>query len=452
MRKDLTQGGVTRTILITAWPMVLALLLHSAFNIVDAIYVGRISAEAIAAVSLAWPIMFFIFAIGGGIGVGAASLISRYIGAKKVEKADNVAEHALLIGGVLGVVFTFLGLVFGRGLLLVMGADSLVSLSLSYLNVIFIGAIFTMIFIIGNNIIRGEGDTKTSMIFISIATVANIILDPIFIFVLGMGVKGAAIATVISNFIGCVAVVYGFVMGKSSIRIRPKHFRFDFSIVKKIFQIGVPSSLSQVSMSISLFVMMRIVSYFGAYAIAAFGIVSRLDGIAVLPALGLMSAIIPIVGQNVGAKKFDRAEKTAYKTATMAAIFTGIVGVIFFAFPSMFISIFNTNPEVVRYGSMYLRIVPLVYAFIGIGISIGGAFLGAGDPIPALITTLLRVIVIVIPVALLLAFVFDLGLLGVWIAFAISILVSGSVSLLWFRTGRWKKHHLEKEEIPAVVG
>jgi len=450
MRKDLTEGSVTKTILVTAWPMVLALLLHTGFNIVDAIYVGRISAEAIAAVSLAWPLMFFIFAIGGGIGVGATSLISRYIGAKQVEKADNVAEHALLSGVVMGLIFTFLGLIFGKGLLLLMGADSLVSLSLSYLNVIFLGTIFMMIFTIGNNILRGEGDTKTSMVFIMIATIANIILDPIFIFVLGMGVTGAAIATVISNFIGCAVVVYWFLMGKSSIKINPKHFRFDFSIIKKILKIGVPSSLSQVSMSVSLFIMMRIDSYFGAYAIAAFGIVFRLDSIAVLPALGLMFSIIPIVGQNVGAKKFDRAEKTAYKTATIAAAFTGIVGLIFFAFPSMFISVFNTNPEVLRYGSLYLRIVPLAYAFMGIGIAINGAFLGAGDPIPALITTLLRVIILVIPIALLLAFVLNMGLVGVWIAFAVSTLVSGIVSLLWFRTGRWKKGHVVKEEIPIA--
>ncbi len=449
MRKDLTNGSITKTIITTAWPMVLALLLHTAFNIVDAIYVGRISAEAIAAVSLAWPMMFFIYAIGGGIGVGATSLISRYIGGGKVDKADNVAEHALLIGVVMGLIFTFLGLVFGKGLLLMMGADSLVSLSLNYLNVIFLGTLFMMIFTIGNNILRGEGDTKTSMVFIMVATIINIILDPIFIFVMGMGVKGAAIATVIANGVGCVTVLYWFLKGKSSIKINPKHFRFDFSIIKKIFQIGIPSSLSQVSMSVSIFIMMRIVSYFGPLAIAAFGIIFRLEGIAVLPALGLMIATIPIVGQNVGAKKFDRAEKTAYKTATIAAIFTGVVGLVFFAFPSMFISIFNTNPEVIRYGSSYLRIVPLVYAFIGIGIAINGAFLGAGDPIPALITTLLRVIVIVIPVALILAFVFDLGLVGVWIAVAISIFISGSVSLIWFKKGNWKKKHV-KAEVPVI--
>lgn len=450
MRKDLTTGGITKTILVTAMPLVLALLLHTGFNIVDAIYVGRISVEAIAAVSLAFPIMFFIFAVAGGIGIGATSLISRLIGAKQIEKADNVAEHALLAGLVLGIIFTALGLIFGKGLLVLMGADSLVELSLSYLNVIFIGTVFMMLFVIGNNIFRGEGDTKTSMMLIVIATIINIILDPIFIFWLNLGVKGAAIATVISNIIGAIAVMVVFMIGRSSIKIRPKSFRFDFGIIKNILKIGIPSSLSQISMSVSLFVMMRIVSSFGAYAIAAFGIIFRLDSIAILPALGLMMALIPIVGQNVGAKKLDRAERTAYKTAIIAAIFTGSVGLIFFLFPTMFISIFNTNPEVIRYGVMYLRIVPLVYAFIGIGISINGAFLGAGDPIPALVLTLLRVIIIVIPAALLLAFVFDLGILGVWLAFAISIVVSSITSLLWFRTGRWKKAHLKKEEIPQL--
>jgi Na+-driven multidrug efflux pump len=138
MRKDLTTGSITKTILVTAMPMVLALLLRTGFNIVDAIYVGRISAEAIAAVSLAFPIMFFIHAIGGGVDVGVTSLIARYMGAKKVEKADNVAEHGLLSGLVLGIVFMILGLIFGKNLLMLMGAGSLLDLSLDYLNIIFI--------------------------------------------------------------------------------------------------------------------------------------------------------------------------------------------------------------------------------------------------------------------------------------------------------------------------
>jgi len=449
MRKDLTIGGITKTILVTAMPMVFALILHTGFNIVDAIYVGRISAEAIAAVSLAWPIMFFVYALAGGVGVGATSLISRYVGAKEIEKADNVAEHALLVGVVLGVVFTVLGLVFGRGLLMLMGADSLAELSLSYLNVIFIGIVFMMIFVVGNNIFRGEGDMKTPMIFMTIATVVNIILDPIFIFVLGMGVKGAAIATIISNFIGCVSVIVGFVIGKSSVKIRPKCFRFDLGIVKKIFTIGIPSSLSQVSMSISLFVLTRIVATFGPYAIAAFGIGFRLDSIAILPTLGLMMALIPIVGQNVGAKKINRAEKSAYTTAALAAAFTGFVGLMFILFPSFFVSLFNSQPEVLRDGALYLRIVGLSYVFAGVGISISGAFLGAGDAFPALMLTLLRVIILSIPLALVFAFVLGWGLKGVWWAISFSGIISSIIGLIWFRKGGWKKKHAKME---IVVG
>jgi len=452
MRKDLTTGNITKTIIVTAVPMVLALLVQIGFNVVDAIYVGRISAEAIAAVSLAFPIMFFIFAIAGGIGVGATSVIARYIGAKEVKKADNAAEHALLAALVLGVIFTVLGMVFGKQILMLMGADSLLDLSWDYLGVIFLGTVFVMVFVIVNSIFRGEGDTKTPMMFMIIATVTNIILDPIFIFLLGMGVKGAAIATVISNIVGCVSIVTGFMMGKSSIRIRPRNFHFNFDILKKIFAIGIPSSLAQVSMSLSAFVMMRIVAYFGAYAIAAFGIAIRLDGIAVLPALGLMMALIPIIGQNIGAKKIERAEKSAYRAATIAALFSGSVGLLFFLFPSMFVSIFNTHQEVIQYGVSYLRIVPLAYAFIGINICISGAFLGTGNALTSLFFTLLRVIILVIPLALLLAFVFNLGIIGVWWAYPISLFISAVSSFLWFRTGRWKKaHHLHKEEIPEVV-
>jgi putative MATE family efflux protein len=430
--------------------MVLALLLRTGFNIVDAIYVGRISAEAIAAVSLAFPIMFFIHAIGGGVDVGVTSLIARYMGAKKVEKADNVAEHGLLSGLVLGIVFMILGLIFGKNLLMLMGAGSLLDLSLDYLNIIFIGTLFMMLFFIGNGIFRGEGDMKTPMIIMVIATVINIILDPIFIFVLGLGVKGAAIATLISEVIGCILVIGALFMGKSSIKIRLRDFKFDFSIIKKIFKIGIPSSLSQVSMSISLFVMTRIVSSFGPYAIAAWGIIFRVDSVAVLPAIGLMIALISLVGQNVGAKKFDRAEKMVYRTSIIAGIFTGVIGLVFFAFPTAIMSIFNTNPEVIRYGVMYLRSVTLVYAFVGVGISINGGFLGAGDAITALFLTLLRVMIITIPVALILAFGFKLGILGVWLSFLVSTLISTSTALLLFRTGRWKKAHIKKEDVPIV--
>ncbi len=451
-KRDLTIGGITKTILVTAIPMVVALLLQTGFNIVDAIYVGRISAEAIAAVSLAFPIMFFIAAIGAGVGIGATSLIARYIGAKEIEKADNVAEHALLIGCVMGVIFTIFGLLFGKRMLMLMGADSLLGISWEYLSVIFLGSFFVMIFIIANSIFRGEGDTKTPMVFMIIATVVNIVLDPIFIFLLNMGVKGAAIATVVSNIVGCVLMIRGFMNGRSSIKIRPRYFHFNTEILKKIFVIGIPGSLAQISMSLSAFIMMRIVSYFGTYAIAAFGIATRLDSIALLPSLGLMMALVPIIGQNVGAKKFDRAEKSTYRAAIIAALFSGSVGLLFFFFPSMFVSIFNTNPEVIKYGVSYLRIVPLAFAFVGVNICMSGSFLGTGNALTSLFFTLLRVIILIIPLALLFAFVFELGIIGVWLAYPISIVVSAISSLLWFRTGRWKRMHIKKEDIPQVVG
>jgi putative MATE family efflux protein len=307
--------------------------------------------------------------------------------------------------------------------------------------VIFIASGFIMIFAIGNYIFRGEGDTKTPMKFMIAATLVNIILDPIFIFVLDMGVKGAAVATLIANIVGCAAVIWGFSAGKSSVKIRLKSFKFDFSIIKNIFKIGIPSSLSQISMSISLFILMRIVSVFGPYAIAAYGIGFRLDSIAILPALGLMVAVIPIVGQNVGAGKFDRAEKTAYRAAMLTIGFTGIVALMFMFFPAFFVSLFNKQPEVIKFGTLYLRIVSLSYIFAGIGISINGGFLGAGDAVPALIMTLLRVIFLAIPLALILAFVLGWGLVGVWWAISLSAVVASITSLLWFRTGRWKKKY-----------
>ncbi len=451
MKRDLTEGSIVKTMVITAVPMILALLLQTGFNVVDAIYVGHISAEAIAAVSLAFPIMFFVFAVAGGIGVGATSSIAQFIGAKKLEKADNVAEHALLAGFCLGIFLSIFGLIFGRSILGLMGTKQLVELSFEYLSIIFIGVPFMILFVIGNSIFRGEGDTKTPMGFMIVATIINIILDPIFIFSFGLGVRGAAIATLISNIVGTSLVFFGFARGKSFVKIKLSHFRFDSKILKMIFRIGFPSSLSQISMSVSLFVMMKIVGYFGMYAIAAFGIIFRLDSIAILPSIGLMMAVVPIVGQNIGARKFDRVEKTTYIGASIAATFTAIVGICFFLFPKFFISLFNSQPEVLKYSMMYLRTVTLTYAFIGVSIIIGGSFLGLGNSLSTLLLTLFRVIILVIPIALLLAFIFKLKLLGVWLAYAISNVLAALFSLFLFKTGKWKKSHIKRRDIPRAI-
>jgi len=434
--RTLTEGSIVRNMLATAYPMIVAMTLQTGFNIVDAIFVGKISPEAIAAVSLAFPIMFFMFALAGGVGMGCVSLIARLVGAKNLKKAGNVAEHSLFIAMVISVVFSLVGFLLGKQLFMLMGADSLTGLALDYMNIIFAGNVFLVVFVVSNSILRGEGDMKTPMRFMVVSTLVNVILDPIFIFAFGWGVKGAAYATIVSGLIGCILVLRYLFAKKALVKLDFSVFRYDFRIIRQIFSVGFPASISQMSMALGIFFLTKLVSSFGPYAIAAYGIGFRLESLAVLPVLGLMTAVVTLVGQNVGANKFIRAEKTTYAAIKMSMAYLALLSAVFLAFPRMWVSAFNNHPEVVGFGVDYIRIIAWTYVFIGIGIPIAGAFLGSGHAFPAMAITLLRVIVLAVP----LAFVFSrfYSLNGVWIGIAVSTVTSGFVSMAWFKLGSWK--------------
>lgn len=456
MRRDLTNGSVTKNILHMAWPMMVAFSLHVAFNLIDTIFVGRYSALALAAISITFPVIFLVIALASGVSVGVTSLIARLIGAKKIEKAREVAKHGLILAFFMWLFFVSAGLLFAKPLFMFLGAEGeILSMALKYAYTIFIGSAFLFFAFISNSILRGEGDTKTPMKIMGIATVVNIALDPFLIFGLWifpeLGIFGAALATVIARSISAIVVLVYLFKGNPILKLDFKWPKFDFGIIKEIFHVGIPASLSQSVMSLGMFFMMKIVSFFGPYAIAAYGLIGRLDAVAILPALGIGSAVITIVGQNVGAKKYDRAEKTVWKASLLAGIFMEIVGILFFIMPKVWISIFNKHPDIVNYGASYLRIVPLSYAFIGLGIIISTAFQGAGKGYPSLMLTIIRLFVLNIPLALIFAFVMDLGLNGVWFGILASIIVTGIVSAIWFKLGTWKKGKRIPIEMPEDV-
>ncbi|MCK5283206.1 MAG: MATE family efflux transporter [Nanoarchaeota archaeon] len=452
---DLSKGSIVKNLLSLAWPMMLAFVLQTGFNIVDAIFVGRLSAMALAAVSLTFPVVFLMISLASGIGVGTTSLIARLFGAKKYEETNIVAEHAYIIAIVFSLLFSFSGLLFAKPLFRFVGAtDELMPLVLGYSNIIFLGSIFMFTGFISNSILRGEGDMKTPMKMMIIATIVNIILDPIMIFGFwffpAMGISGAALATVIARIIGCMIALKHIFSGKSSFRIKLRKFKFKFQIIKDIFSVGIPTSLSQSAMSLGLFFMTKIVSLFGPFAIAAYGLGFRLDAVAVMPAIGLATAVITIVGFNVGAKKLERAKKTAWIGAVLAFIFMEAVGFIFFIMPAPLIRLFNSNANVILYGTSYLRIVALSYGFIGISIVVGAAFQGAGKGYPAFVLAVLRLFVISIPLAYFLAVRSGFGVNGIWWAISISTVAAAIVAAIWFKIGTWKKgNHLE--EVPEAV-
>ncbi|MBU0460700.1 MAG: MATE family efflux transporter [Nanoarchaeota archaeon] len=438
MHNHILEEKIGKTILKLSWPMIVAFLLQTSFNIIDAIYVGMISAEALAAVSMAFPVVFLMISLASGLGVGATSIIARSIGAKNYQKANNTAEHAIIMAGLLAIVFTTCGLLFGKPLFQLMGAEgSLLKLVVQYANIIFIGSIFMFLAFIANNILRGEGNMKVPMYVMGGSAILNIILDPIFIFVLGWGVQGAAIATILARFTGFLFAFTYILKGKAVIKLSLRYFKYKFKIVKELFYIGFPSSISQVLISVSMFILMTIVAKFGTAGIAAYGIAFRLDSVGFMPVIGMMTAIMTIVGQNIGAGNFARARRTTFIASLIAIAYSLVIGILFFSLAVPLAKLFNSDPQVIYYSSIYLLINAFTYIFIAVGMIIMGSFLGAGRPMPPLIINLLRLVVIAVPLAYYLSTIY--GLIGVWIGIAIASVVSGIVSIIWFRFSNFEK-------------
>ncbi|MFH1789014.1 MAG: MATE family efflux transporter [Candidatus Altiarchaeota archaeon] len=279
---------------------------------------------------------------------------------------------------------------------------------------------------------------KVPMYAMASSAVLNIILDPLFIFTFGWGVKGAAIATVLARAIALVIIIAYFISDKTWIKLKLHWFSFKRDYVKGIFAVGVPSSLSNLSMSVGMFLLTVIVAGFGTEALAAYGIGFRLDSLAILPALGVSVAVVSLIGQNVGAGRYKRAKEMTFKAGFMATAIMSCIGFVFFMFPEVIVSLFSGDPLVVSYGVSFLRIVPLSYVVVGVTMAISGAFLGSGHAVPSLAINVLRVIVINVPLAYLLSL--RLGVAGVWWGILASSLAASAIAVVWFRKGTWKKH------------
>ncbi|MBI2128824.1 MATE family efflux transporter [Candidatus Woesearchaeota archaeon] len=446
-RLDLTKGNILKTLVFLAWPAFIGVLLNAFYNVVDTIWIGRYSTLGVAATSMVFPVFFIIIALSAGISTGTASLVARYLGAKKNKEADNAAEHSILISLFFGILITAAGIISAVPLFRLLGATpEIFSMTLAYARIIFSGSVFAFLYMTLSAVLRAEGDTKTPTKVLFFTTMVNFILDPFLIFGIAglpeMGVAGAAIATVFAQFISCVILLRHILKKRSVIRLNIRDFKFDFSIIRKTLSIGVPSSLSNVFTSIGFMFLMRIVSIYGTYAIAAYGIGIRMDAIAIMPAIALTTAVLTMVGQNIGAKKIYRAEKTAWVAAVLISIFMLFIGLLFFINPGIWIRIFTSDPEIIKIGFWYFRIISLSYIFKGFQFVMSGAFQGSGKVIAPAIVNISAWLVFAVPLAYLMAVKLGFGLIGVWIAMLMSAIYGGLANMFLFARGHWKRASL----------
>ena len=414
-----------------AFPMIIAMVVQVMYNIVDTAFVGRLGAESIAALTFSFPLFFILIAVNSGLAVGMSSQISRYLGAKKKKEAENVAMHGILISVIVAFAVFLIGTPFLKPMFLLFGATgNVLTLAIEYMSIILIGVIFMFTTFIFSNVFSSQGNTRIPMFVQVTALLLNIVLDYVFIFLLGFGVKGAAIATTISFFIGMVMFIV-LVQTKSYLHIRRKSFKFSFPILKETFRIGIPASMMVLIISFYMMFLNKFMAHFGTEYVAAFGISTRLESVAVMPIVALSMSGLTLVGMFYGAKRNDLVKYISKYTIKIGVIFTSITGLIIFLAPQFFLRIFTPEDTIVNIGIPYLRLDVFTFPMMAVGMNISRIMQALGHGLPGFVISLVRVFIVAVPLAYLFVFVLGMGYLSIAVAMVLGGLVSSLVAVAW---------------------
>ncbi len=418
-----------------ALPILAGMAIQTIYTIVDMIYIGRISGEAIAAVAFNMPLLFFVLGLSMGLGSGVTASIARFIGANDKVNADNSAEHALILAGFISIIMVVVGLLFGKQMLLILGATTeIINLSWSYLRVISFGLFFMVFSGFFRSILSGEGDMKTPMAISAIGTLLNIILDPIFIFILGYGVAGAAIATVISQAIVFTIFIYMFMVKKHTyVTFKMRYFSFSKFIIFDIIKVGVPASMAMIIMSVGQAVFNKILVSYSAFSVAAYQIGGRLDVIIFLPIMAIATALTTLVGMFYGAKDYANVKLIIKYGMLRSILVTTIGSMIIFILAPIIVKGFSNEPEIQQIAITYLRLIVFVYPLISIGMTSGRVMQGLGMGLPMLVTTSIRVLGISAPLALYFNYILHKPIEWMWYAMMMSTVIAVSTAALWLR-------------------
>ncbi len=441
--QDFTEGSLRRSLRLLAIPMVLEMVMESLFAIVDVFWVARLGPDAIATVGLTESILMLIYCVAMGLSMAATAIVARRIGEKDPEGAAVAAVQAIVVGVVAAVVIGIIGIAFAPKLLAIMGASSdVIAVGGQYAAILLGSSVSVVLLFLNNGIFRGAGDAAVAMRVLWLSNFINLVLDPIFIFGLGpfprLGVTGAAVSTTIGRSVGVVFQFWVLFGGNGRVKILARQLRLNLDVMTRLVRVAINGMFQYGIGQISWMVLVRIVSSFGSAAVAGYTVAIRIIIFAILPSWGLASAAATLVGQNLGAQKPDRAEKSVWLTGFYNMLFLGVVAVIFIVFPEPIIRLFTNDPTVVPFGVDCLRVVSygnLAYAY---GMVMVQSFNGAGDTLTPTVVNLFGYWLFQIPVAYFLAFQAGLGPKGVFAAIPIAETAIAIVGVALFRQGRWK--------------
>ena len=441
--QDFTSGRISRALLLLSIPMVLEMVMESVFALVDIFFVSRLGSGAVATVGITESLLTIIYALAVGFSVGTTALISRRIGEKNREGAAVGAVQAILVGIMMAVVIGVTGAVFSKDFLRLMGATpDIVESGYMYTRIMMGGNIVIMLLFIINAVFRSAGDAAISMRVLWIANIINIILDPCLIFGWGpfpeLGIKGAAVATNIGRGLAVIYQLFLLFRGRGRVKILRKHLRFNFKVMAKLIRLSLGGIGQNIIAMSSWIGMVRIIAVFGSNVLAGYTIAIRIILFAMLPAWGLGNAAATLVGQNLGANKPGRAERSVWLAGYANMIFLGLIALFLIINPAFFIKLFIDNEQVINSGATCLRIVSYGFLFYGMGMIVIQALNGAGDTITPTKINFFCFWLLEIPLAYLLAITTGMQEKGVYISIVVSESVMTLAGLYFFRLGSWK--------------
>ena len=441
--RDFTETRLGRAIFILAIPMVLEMVMESVFAVVDIFFVSKLGPDAVATVGLTESAMTVVYAIGVGLSMATTALVSRRIGEKKPKEAGNVAFQAIIVSIFISLFIAVPGVIFAKEFLILMGATpEMAEKGYLYPAVMFGSNVVIMLLFIINAVFRSSGDAAISMRVMWFANIINIILDPLLIFGIGpfpeLGIMGAAVATSIGRGLAVIYQFYLLFKGNHRIQLHWESLKVRFSVMMQLIKISGGGILQNLVATSSWIFLVRIIAVSGASALAGYTIAIRIVIFLLLPAWGLSNAAATLVGQNLGAKKPDRAEKAVWATGIVNMFFMGSLGLLLFLFPRYWIELFITEPAVVENGILALRIISSGFLFYALGMVMMQGFNGSGDTTTPTIINLFSFWLFEIPLAWFMAIALNMGLKGASFAIVIAESVLALIAFLMFRKGKWK--------------
>ena len=445
--QDFTEGSISRAVFLLATPMVLEMLMESLFAIVDVFWVTRLGADAIATVGLTESMLTLVFSVAIGVSMSTTAMVARRIGEKDRKGASVAAVQAIILGVSLSILMGVPGALFAPKLLQFMGAPaSLVATGHWYTSIVFGGSIAVMLLFLNNAIFRGAGDAAIAMRVLWVSNLINLLLDPCFIFGLGpfpaLGVTGAAVSTLIGRSTGVLYQLWILGRGQSRITVALSDIRIVPRVIGSLARVSVTGVLQFAVAHTSWIVLVRIISTFGSVAVAGYTIGIRIFIFVLLPCWGLSGAAATMVGQNLGARKPDRAERAVWLTGFYNMVFLSAVAVAFIAFPHATAGLFTSDVTVLAYAVDCLRIIAFGNVAYAFGMVMIQAFNGAADTVTPTLINVVGFWFCEVPLAWALAFGVHLGVRGVYMSIPIAEFFISLMGLVMFMRGRWKTRRI----------